>query len=61
MREYRNKILMKSFQANPLPKKEEKLRLVKSLNISEKRIESWFKNIRYKKRAQGLLPECNVQ
>ena len=60
MSEYQNKILMKSFQTNPYLKKEEKHRLVQSLNISELRIENWFKNMRHRKRAKGLLSEGNI-
>ena len=61
MSEYQNNILLKSFQANPSLTKEESLRLVKSLNINKMRIENWFKYMRRKKGAKGLLPEGNVQ
>ena len=50
-------ILMKRFQAKPQLEKGEQHQLAKSLNVSEKRIEDWYSNTRFKRRRQGLLPE----
>ena len=49
--------LIKSFDANVYPKKEELCQLAKSLNTSRKRIANWFGHMRHRKRAQGMLIE----
>ena len=42
-------ILLESFKTDPYPRKEEKNRLAESLNISRRKIELWFSNMRKKK------------
>ena len=59
---YQTQMLMKWFQVNPFLENEEKHQLAKSLNISEQRIQDWYRNKRYKRRQKGLLPkgeECS--
>ena len=47
--------LMKMFQANPYPGKEEIFQAARSLGSSKARIEEWFKTTRKRKRAAGVL------
>ena len=46
---------MEWFQANAFPTKEQMLQLAGSLNITKKRITTWFKKMRHKNIAEGLL------
>ena len=48
-------ILPKSIKANPCPRLKEKPQLVKSLNTSQKVIETWFNNRRRRKSKKGFL------
>ena len=48
-------ILMETFHANAYPEKEQMEHLAMSLNITKKKVESWFSNMRRKKVAEGLL------
>ena len=49
--------LMESFQASPFLEKAEKCKLAKSLNISAKKVEEWFKYRRKKMKEKELLLE----
>ena len=51
------KTLEKRFQGKPYLKPEEKRQLAKSLIISEKFVQTWFLNRRYKSRKYGLQYE----
>ena len=46
MTKYQLQILLEQFQTNPRPGKVERRHLVQSLNVSDKRIEMWFRNER---------------
>ena len=48
-------ILMEMFEANAYPEKEQQDNLAMLLNITKTRIECWFKNMRKKKAAEGIL------
>ena len=52
---YDNQVLMKIFNINPYPQKEEIHQLAKSLVTSEKKIKRWFKNMRYQKKGNREL------
>ena len=58
MNEYQTEILMKRFEEKSRLEKEEKYQLAKLLNVSEERIRVWYRNMRFKRRAQGLPVEC---
>ena len=55
MAETQTNILMERFQANAFPTKEQMLQLAGSLNSTIKRINTWFKKMRRKNIAEGLL------
>ena len=55
MTSIQEKILMEKFKTNPYLKQEQKHQLARSLNISVKRIESWYRRMRFSQRQKGLL------
>ena len=55
MTETQTQILMERFKAEAYPRKEEKCELAMSLNTTKKKIEIWFKYMRRKKVAEGML------
>ena len=48
---------MERFLVNEYLRKGEKCQLANLLNISQKRVEKWFRNMRHKRKAQGMLPK----
>ena len=55
MTEAQKQILMERFKAKKHLRKEEKFHLAKSLNITVDKVENWFRTMRRKKVAQGML------
>ena len=55
MTETQTQILMERFKAEAYPKKEDKCQLAQSLSTTKKKIERWFKYMRSKKVAEGVL------
>ena len=45
-------VIMKRFQTNQYPEKEEVFQVAKSLNISERAIRQWLKTYRHRKKRQ---------
>ena len=55
MTNYQNQMLLKMFEANAYPGKEELCQIARSLSTSVERIVRWMTKMRLKKRANGVL------
>ena len=50
---YQAQILVRRYEANPYPKREERHQLAQLLNISEERINNWFTQWRLRQRKKS--------
>ena len=55
---YQKETLLKSYQAKPYLKREERDQLVNLLNVSSAKIKIWFYHKRTAEREKGLLCKC---